>query len=361
MKKLGVGVIGCGNISDIYLQNCSRASNIEVVAVADKVEERARAKAAALGIGGSGSVEELLQNPSVDIVLNLTVPKAHLEVSLAAIGAGKHVYSEKPLGISRQDGKRIIDAATSAGVLVGCAPDTFLGAGIQTCRKLIDDGAIGRPIGATAFMVCHGHESWHPDPAFYYELGGGPMLDMGPYYMTALVALLGPVLRVAGMTSKAFSERVIGSEPKRGTVMPVETPTHINGLMEFSSGAVGTILTSFDVWSANLPLLEIYGTEGSLSVPDPNTFGGPVRLWREGSWQDVGLTHAYPENSRGLGVADLAAAVAEGREPRASGALAFHVLDVMEAFGDASDSVRYVNIESGVERPAAMPGEACWL
>ena len=292
---------------------------------------------------------------------------------MTALNAGKHVYLEKPLGVTRAEGKRILEVAAENGLKVGGAPDTFLGAGLQTCRKLIDDGAIGRPVSATAFMTCHGHESWHPDPEFYYQAGGGPMLDMGPYYLTALVSLIGPVKRIGGMTSKAFTERTIGSEPKRGTTFPVQVPTHVAGLMEFENGAVGTILTSFDIWSANLPIIEIYGTEGTLAVPDPNGFGGAVRLWRgkgsggvgesrgTGEWEDVPLTHGYAENSRGLGVADLASAVDKRRPIRASGELCYHVLDLMQGFHDSSLTGQLISITSGVERPAPMPtGLGSW-
>jgi predicted dehydrogenase len=241
--------------------------------------------------------------------------------------------------------------------LLGCAPDTFFGGGIQTCRKLIDDGWIGQPVAATAFMTCHGHESWHPDPEFYYEVGGGPMLDMGPYYLTALVNLMGPIKRVTGSTRITFPERVITSQPKYGKRIKVEAATHVAGVMDFAGGAVGTIITSFDIWFANLPRIEVYGTEGSLSVPDPNTFGGPVRVRRAGAqeWNDIPLTHGYTENSRGIGVADMAYALTSGRPHRASGDLAYHVLDVMEAFEDASRTGRHVEVTSGCIQPAALP------
>lgn len=236
-------------------------------------------------------------------------------------------------------------------------PDTFLGAGLQTCRKVIDDGLIGEPIGATAFMTSHGPEDWHPDPEFVYQAGGGPMLDMGPYYLTALVALMGPVRRVCGSARITFPERVIGSEPKRGQVMKVEVPTHVAGVLDFASGAVGTILMSFDVWAAELPRIEIYGTEGSLSLPDPNTFGGPVRLKRakDKRWRTVPLTHGYAENWRGIGVADMASAIGSDRPHRASGDLAYHVLDIMHAIQDASQASRYVALGSTCGRPAPLP------
>jgi predicted dehydrogenase len=357
-KKTGVGVVGCGAISGIYLKNCHQFfRNIEVVACADLVREKAEACGREYGVARVLSPEALVAAPEVDIVLNLTVPKAHAEVALAALKAGKHVHGEKPLAVTLEDGRRVLDLARKRKLRVGCAPDTFLGAGIQTCRKLIDDGWIGRPVAATAFMMCRGHESWHPSPEFYYEKGGGPMLDMGPYYLTALVNLIGPVRRVTGSAQAAFETRTITSQPKYGKVVNVETPTHIAGVMDFANGAVGTIVTSFDVVSHHLPFIEVHGTEGSLSVPDPNCFGGDVRVRRLGAkeWQVVPHSHAYPENMRGIGVADMAAAVAAGRLHRASGDLAYHVLEVMLAFQAASEAGRHVEIASACERPAPMP------
>ncbi|MGH2457759.1 MAG: Gfo/Idh/MocA family protein, partial [Chloroflexota bacterium] len=227
----------------------------------------------------------------------------------------------------------------------------------QTCRKLVDEGAIGRPLAGTAFFMCPGHESWHPSPQFYYEVGGGPMFDMGPYYLTALVSLIGPIRRVTGSARITFPERTITSQPKQGTKIAVNVPTHVAGVLDFANGAVGTIITSFDVWAANLPRVEIYGTEGSLSVPDPNTFGGPVRLWQPATkeWTDVPLTHGYTQNSRSLGVADLAGALRSGRPHRANGALTYHVLDVMHAFHEASRSGQHVELASTCDRPAPLP------
>jgi len=224
--------------------------------------------------------KKLLSNPDIDIVVNLTIPNAHAEINLDAIEAGKHVYCKKPLAINRKDGLKILKAADKKGLLVGCAPDTFLGAGFQTCRKLIDDGAIGESLAAAAFMVCHGHESWHPNPGFYYQLGGGPMFDMDPYYLTALISLMGPVRRVTGSTKITFPKRIITSQSNYGKTIKVNTPTHIAEIMDFANGAIGTITTSFDVWDARLPKIEIYGSEGTLSTPDPNNFGGPIRLLR---------------------------------------------------------------------------------
>lgn len=357
MRPMKVGVIGCGNISPIYLHMSRVFEAIEIVACADIDTDRACARAAEFGIPKVLTPEGLLADPDIEIVLNLTVPKAHAEINLQAIEANKHVYTEKPLAISREDGRRTVESAKRKGVRVGSAPDTFFGGGLQTCRKLIDDGWIGEPVGATAFMACHGHESWHPSPEFYYEVGGGPMFDMGPYYLTALVNLIGPIKRVSGSARITFPERLITSQPKYGKVVKVETPTHIAGTLDFANGAIGTVVMSFDVWAAQLPRIEIYGTEGTLSVPDPNSFGGPVRLYRPGSrdWMEIPLTHGYTENSRGLGLADMAVAIQTNRQHRASGEMAYHVLDVMQAFVEASETGKHIVIESTCERPKPLP------
>ena len=355
--RINVGVIGCGTISKTYLQVMKTLEILDVVACADILPERAAARAAEFGVPKACSVEELLADPDVQIVVNLTIPRAHGEVGLAALEAGKSVYNEKPLAVEREEGRRLLQIASAKGLRVGGAPDTFLGGGIQTCRKLIDDGVIGEPVAAVAFMMSHGHETWHPDPDFYYQPGGGPMFDMGPYYLTALVSLIGPIRRVTGSARVTFPERTITSQPKHGQKIQVNTPTHIAGVLDFANGAVGTIITSFDVWPANLPRIEIYGTEGSLSVPDPNTFNGPVRLWKPETkeWTEVPLTHGYTKNSRGIGVADMAYALRSGRPHRANGDLAYHVLDVMHAFLDASRENEHVQIASTCERPAALP------
>jgi Predicted dehydrogenases and related proteins len=357
VEPVKIGIVGCGNISGIYLKNAKILEALEVVACADLIPERAKARAEEFGVPKACAVEELMADPEVEIVVNLTVPQAHGEVALQAVRAGKSVYNEKPLTTEREEAQELLAEAKKRGVLVGGAPDTFMGAGIQTCRKLIDDGWIGEPVAATAFMLSRGHESWHPDPAFYYQRGGGPMFDMGPYYLTALVTLLGPVARVTGAARATFPERIITSKPKFGERIKVEVPTHIAGIMQFASGAIGTIVTSFDVWGGNVPHIEIYGTEGTLSVPDPNGFGGPVRIRRAGAreWSEVPHTHGYSENSRGLGVADMAYALRTGRPHRASGELAYHVLDIMHAFHEASEKGVHIELESTCSRPAALP------
>ncbi len=356
VSPVRAGIVGTGTISDVYFRAGRTFEVLDIVACADLFPERARAKGNQHGVAKAYSTDELLADPDIELVINLTIPKAHAEVGLAALQAGKHVYSEKPLALSREDGQALLETARETGLLVGCAPDTFLGGGLQTCRKLIDDGVIGEPIGATAFMMSHGHESWHPDPAFYYDVGGGPMFDMGPYYLTALISLIGPMRRVTGSARVTFSERTITSQPRAGTTIPVRVPTHVAGVIDFQTGAVGTMLTTFDVWSSQLPRIEVYGTDGSMVAPDPNTFGGPVsvRGAADAEWREVALTHPYAGQSRGLGVADMACAVRTGRPYRATGELAYHVLDTMIAFHDASEQGRHVELHSTCERPAPL-------
>jgi len=358
VEPVKVGIVGCGTISARYLATAKTLPIVDVVACADIILERARARAAEYGVPRACSVAELLADPEIEIVVNLTIPNAHAEVGFAVLEAGKSVYNEKPLAIRREDGLRMLEIARERGLRVGCAPDTFLGGGQQTCRKLIDEGAIGTPVAATAFFMSHGPENWHPDPDFYYQPGAGPMFDMGPYYLTALVHLIGPVRRVSGSAQMGSPTRTITSEPKYGTTIHVNTPTHVAGTLDFAQGAVGTVVMSFDTWAHHLPRIEIYGTEGVISVPDPNTFAGPVSLYRADApeWRDVPLTHGYAEgNLRSLGVADMAYAIRSGRPHRASGALAYHVLDLMHAFHDASAEDRAIEVESTCDRPAALP------
>ncbi len=361
--KTNVGIIGCGQISSIYLQAPQKFDILHVVACADIDMQRAQAQAQHFNVPKACTVEELLADPEIAVVINLTIPKAHAEIGLAAVAAGKAVYSEKPLAVNREQAQALLKAGRAKNVRIGCAPDTFLGGGIQTCIKLIDDGIIGTPIAATAFMMSHGPEHWHGDPDFFYQPGGGPMFDMGPYYLTTLISMFGPVRRVTGSTRITFPERTITSQPKYNTKITVNTPTHIAGIMDFANGAIATIITSFDVWSHNLPRIEVYGTEGSMIVPDPNTFGGPVfvRKASESTWQEVPLTHAYSENSRGIGVADMAHAIHSGRPHRANAALAYHVLDIMQAFHDSSNAGKHIELTSSCERPLPLsPGQHDW-
>ncbi len=355
MEKVKVGIIGCGNIAPAYVKGCRAFEVLEVAACADIDAGAAEQLAQEYDLRAM-SVAALLADSEIQIVINLTIPAVHAEVSLAIIEAGKHVHSEKPLATVRADGRKVLDAAQAKGVRVGCAPDTFLGGGLQTCRKLIDDGWIGEPIAATAFMVGRGMEMWHPNPYFFYQPGAGPMFDMGPYYLTTLVHLLGPATRTSGTVKASFPERIVTSQPRYGERIPVNTPTHVGGLVNFASGPIATLIMSFDVWSHSLPRIEIYGSEGSLSVPDPNIFGGPVKVRRAGAseWSDVPLTHS-DKVGRGIGVADLAYGLVNGRPHRANGAMAYHVLDLMQSFEESSDSGQHVMIESRCERPALLP------
>ncbi len=355
MEKVRTAIIGCGVIAPAYIAGCRNFEILELVACADIVADRAEGIGAEHDLGAQ-SVEELLANPQIELVINLTVPSAHAEVSLAAIRAGKHVYSEKPLALTRHEGHQILQAAAARKVRLGCAPDTVLGGGLQTARKLIDDGWIGSPVAATAFMTNRGPESWHPNPFFFYQQGAGPLFDIGPYYLSALVNFLGPVHRVASMARISFPERIATSQAQFGKMIPVEVPTHLSASLEFASGLLGTLILSFDVWHSNLPRIEIYGSEGSLSVPDPNIFGGQVRVRRAGSeaWREFPLTHS-DEVGRGIGVADLAYALRTGRHQRASGQLAYHVLDVMQALAESAERGTSVEITSRCDRPEPLP------
>ena len=359
MERLKAAIVGVGNISSIYLENLTSTfiNRIELLGCADLITERARTAVKEFDLKRNyGTPSELYADPDIDIVINLTNPDSHYEVCLAALEAGKHTYVEKPLAIRLDDGKRLVGLAREKNLRIGGAPDTFLGGGIQTCRKLIDDGWIGEPVAATAFMINHGHESWHPDPEFYYKIGGGPMFDMGPYYLTALVNLIGPVKRITGSARITFPRRRITSEPNYGRTIEVDVPTHIAGVLDFHNGAIGTIITSFDVWAGNLPRIEIYGTEGSMSVPDPNIFGGDIQVRRKDhtGWHSIPWTHGYTENSRGLGAAEMADAISAGRPHRASGDLAYHVLECMHGIHIASETGTHYEVVSSCERPESL-------
>ena len=350
-----VGLIGCGSISDAYIRGLRKFPWLELTSLSDLDVPRAEAKAAEYGVAKACAPQDLLADEDVDIAINLTVPGVHAEVSSAALEAGKHVYSEKPLAIRREDAKRLVDTAKAQNLRLGCAPDTFLGGGVQTCRALIDAGAVGEPLSASAFMLGHGVERWHPSPFFFFEYGGHPLFDMGPYYLTALVNLLGPVKSVVGMTLTGIPERTVSSQPHAGEVITVNAPMHATALLEFASGKPATLVISGEVVASELPRLEVYGTEGTLSVPDPNTFGGPVRLKKRGTdWQEVALIHAHTGFDRGLGVADMARALRSGEPHRASGELAYHVLDTLQSIQDASDARRFVEVASTCARPEPL-------
>jgi len=358
MKPVKVGIIGCGNISSIYLENLTTCFDlVHVEALADLVPERASEQAAKYGVKRVLTTEELLADPTIELVVNLTIPASHAFICSRALEAGKHVYVEKPLAVELEDGIALHRLAAEKGLLLGGAPDTFLGSGIQTCLDLIHTGRIGRPVAATAFMACHGHESWHPDPEFYYKVGGGPMFDMGPYYLTALFALLGPARRLTGSTAITFQHRTITSEKKNGQVIDVEIPTHIAGIMDMQNGSMAMIMTSFDVWSAKLPHIEIYGSEGTLSVPDPNTYGGPVRLrrWDDKEYEEIILERPFAENSRGLGVADMASAIRTGSmDPRAGSQMTLHVLEAMHGFHISSNKGYHYEMKTAFTAPPVL-------
>ncbi len=333
-----------------------RGRILDVIAVSAADPATAQARAAEFGVPAR-PVDALLADPAVEVVLNLTIPKAHVEVGLKAIAAGKHAHSEKPIGVNVDEARKLVEAAAAAGLRVGCAPDTFLGGARQTARRCVDQGLIGRPIGGAAFFMCPGHERWHPNPGFYYLGGGGPMLDMGPYYVTDLVNLLGPVASVSGVATRTRSERVVTSKPLAGTRIPVEVATHVTGALLFANGAAVSITMSFDVARHKHVPIELYGEAGSLIVPDPNYFGGKVEFATAAEdWREIPTEGPYADgNYRILGLADLAQAIRTGRPHRASGELAFHVLEVMEAFQRSSDEGRAVTISSRPERPAALP------
>ena len=359
------GLVGCGNISDTYLRMAPGFPELAIVACADRVADAATAKATAYGIAALG-VEELFADPAIDLVINLTVPTAHVAVTLAALAAGKHVYSEKPLATSLADGRRIIAAAAAAGRRVGCAPDTILGGGHQRARQLVDSGTIGDPVAATAIYLTPGVESWHPDPRFFYQPGGGPVFDVGPYYIAALVNLLGPVRRVTAQATAAFTERTVTSAPMRGSKIPVAVPTSVAGALEFASGALATVMLSWDVKAHRHNHIEIYGSTGSLIVPSPIFFGGDCRVSTpaDDGWQSVSpgdLPFAalnWPAespnlaNHRIIGVADMALAIQHGRPHRLSAEFALHTLEVMEAL--LSPTGRHTAMETTCDRPAPV-------
>lgn len=370
MQKSTIGIIGCGNISDAYLQGAGRSDLIEVKAVADISDDVASAKAKTYGVEAM-SVDRLLADPDVEIVINITVPSAHAEVSQAILSAGKHVYSEKPLAATLDDGRAIVEQADKDGLRVGCAPDTFLGAGHQTCRRAVDQGDIGRVVGGAASFLTRGMEDWHPNPTFFFKPGGGPVLDMAPYYLTALINLIGPVRQVTSITTTAFAGRVVTSKgPMTGKVIDVEVPTTMNGVLAFENGAAVTLTTTWDVWNHDRRPIEIYGERGSMLAPDPNFFGGePQVAIGQGDWEALDISafaFGIPNrpSKRGTGVADyriiglldMAAAIRAGRPHRANGHLAFHVLEVMDALGRSSIEQRHMEIVSRPDRPAALPG-----
>lgn len=355
-------LIGCGNISTQYLERASAFPVLDIVRLADLDAGRAQSQAEKFGVPRHGTVDDLLADAEVELVINLTVPAAHASVALQCIAAGKHVYGEKPLAVTRAEAASMLDAAASKGVRIGNAPDTFLGTGHQAARQLIDAGAIGTPTAATGFMVCPGHERWHPDPEFYYAPGGGPMLDMGPYYLTALINLLGPINRVSAEAGIQVNPRTITSAKKNGQQIQVQTPDHVTAGLRFAGGAIGTLVTSFAghraTHDAKHPIT-IYGTKGTLKVGDPNGFDTPPMLFtteQDGEgYTEVNVQHTHPDG-RSLGAADMALAIETGRPHRANGELSRSVLDIMLATLESSERGEFVTIDTtGVERPEMIP------
>jgi predicted dehydrogenase len=353
-----IGVVGCGNISGIYLENLhQRFDAVDVHAVADLDEKRAASRAAEYGIPNVLSVDQLLSDPDIEIVLVLTNPESHADLCRRALENGKHAYTEKPLAIDFEDGRALVGLAEEKGLRIGAAPDTFMGGGLQTVRKLLDDGEIGSPVGAVAFMLSHGPEDWHPNPYPFYQPGAGPLFDMGPYYLTALVSLLGPMERVSAATRITSQERIVTRDGASGEKIPVNTPTHVAATLEFTGGAVATLGISFDVWAHRQPHIDLYGSEGSVAVPDPNRFGGPVSVYRQANagWRDEALHYGYTTNSRGIGLVDMARAVVSGRPHRASGQLGLHVLEAMHGLLESGESGEFYSMTTSCEQPAAMP------
>jgi predicted dehydrogenase len=381
-------MIGAGAISGIYLKNLTEVfKEVELFGVCDLIPERAEKAVAFVKEQQEKGIKcatpkiykdmfEAFNDPEIDLILNLTRPYEHFEVTKQALNHGKHVYSEKPIAVDMEEATALVELAKEKKLLIGGAPDTFMGAGIQTVRRLIDSGMIGEIVGAECAMVCHGHETWHPDPDFYYKRGGGPMMDMGPYYVTALVNLLGEAKGVMGMTKKTFGTRVITSQPHFGETIDVDVDTHLTGLIEFTSGATAQIITTFDVFYTQQARFEIYGTEGTIIVPDPNTFGGPILLFRKEDmvagpkidpalvkmeeitayrhYRQLPLMFAYRDNSRGLGLADMCKAIETGRDARANSVQQMHVLEILTSFEKSSREKKYIELKTKFNRVAPM-------
>ena len=354
---LKAGIIGCGNISDIYLINSRRFRQFDIVACADLFNEKAEQTARKYGIEHL-AVSELLASEQIDLIINLTVPGAHADVSLEAVRRGKHVYSEKPLAISLEDGQKLLAEAEQRGVQVGIAPDTFLGGSIQSAAEMIAEGSLGRLVGASAFMMSRGPESWHPNPAFLYQTGAGPMYDMGPYYLTALVHLFGPVKRLTGSVAITFKERLITAPERYGETIKVQVPTHISGILDFAGGGSATITTSFDVVSARTPFLEIYLEHGTISLPDPNHFNLPLLVKRQGeeNWREIQPPGDKNDNMRGIGICALAEAIEAGRKSQVDASIGLHVLEIMHGIHQSSEAGCHYHMQSTCQLPPAAGG-----
>jgi predicted dehydrogenase len=353
-KTTRIGIVGCGSISHAYFRGIEAAPGLSVVACADLDPAAASQRAEEFGCRALG-VTELFSENDIELVVNLTTPRAHAEIALAALQAGKHVYSEKPLAVSTGEALKVLELAKARGLRVGCAPDTFLGGGLQTCRKLFDEGRIGAPVGGVANLASPGPESWHPNPGFYYDIGGGPLFDMGPYYLTALVSLLGPARRVCASSKTTHPERVVTSQPRHGSRIPVRCPTHVSAIVDFDCGATVALLMSFDVQKHRLPTLELFGTDGTLALSNPNSFGGSVGLVTRGEREFRDIELCYPQNARAIGVVDMVSAIRRRRPHRADADLAYHVLEVMEACERSSETGRHLHVHSRCDRPQPLP------
>ncbi len=354
---VGVGVIGAGTISDAYLKNLTAFADINVVGVADIDVPRAEAAAKKYGVPHAGDVDSVLALPEVEVIVNLTIPAAHVSVATAALKAGKHIYGEKPLTLERDAGVSLLAEAAKAGLRVGNAPDTFLGAGLQTTQRLIAEGAIGEPLSALTAMQSPGPESWHPSPEFLFQYGAGPLWDIGPYYFTNLVQVFGPVSRVAAVGRKSREHRVIGSGPKAGTEFKVEVPTHTTALIEFAGGQVSTTVLSFDSPASRHGFVEITGTEATLRASDPNGFDGVIRTRKAGADEWTEHPAIGTKVGRGLGVLEMARAIRNDVPHRASGELALHVVDAMTAVAESSDRAEFVTISTTCQSPEPLPAD----
>ena len=354
-NPIGVGLIGAGTISTQYLENLMTFPDIVVHSIGDVYEPVATQRAAEFGIETSGGVDATLGHPDVEIVINLTVPAAHVEVALAAVAAGKHVWSEKPFSLDRTSGLALLTAATTAGVRLGCAPDTFLGAGLQTARRMIERGDIGVPLTALTLMQSPGPESWHPNPAFLFQEGAGPLFDIGPYYLTTLIQTFGSVRRVAALGSKSRDTRIIGSGPKAGERFDVTVPSHVSALAEFEGGQSSQSIFSFDSPMDRHGFVEISGTEGTMSFPDPNNFDGEIRVKHAGEEEWTSYSALGSTSSRGSGVLEMARAIRAGRPHRASGELAYHVLDTMVSISESIENHSFVEVASSTPPVPALP------
>jgi predicted dehydrogenase len=365
-KDLRVGIIGCGNISTAYLQLASMFKGYDIVAVADINMDNARARAAEFDVRAQ-TVDDLLAAADVDLVINLTIPAAHVDVSRAILKAGKHVYSEKPFVLSLAEAQELGDIAKAEGVRIGSAPDTFMGGSHQLARNLIDAGAIGKVTSGTAVVMSSGMEDWHPNPDFFFQKGGGPILDLGPYYICNLVQLLGPVQKVTSFTGMASDTRTIQNGPRNGETVPVETPTTIHSVLSFESGAIITLLASWDVWASNHPIMELYGSEGTMDVPDPNFFGGILTVTErsgdpvEKSWDHPFSVPNFEEtqaNYRGAALADMALAIAEGLPHRCNDEFATHVVEVMTAILEAGETGTVMTMTTTCSKPDVLGPDA---